>query len=142
MKSKGILTSLTAAALAGAFLSGANISETVKADVKPDGTTTKAKSVKENAQANVDSAQKDVDNAQQGVDSAKKDLDTAKQNAVKPDSDYKAQKDEANAAQKTADEKKAVLDKANDTVTKAAALDSDAKDINKVKQADDDVVDK
>ena len=140
MKSKGILTSLTAAALAGAFLSGANISETVKADVKPDGTTTKAKSVKENAQANVDSAQKDVDNAQQGVDSAKKDLDTAKQNAVKPDSDYKAQKDEANAAQKTADEKKAVLDKANDTVTKAAALDSDAKDINKVKQADDDVV--
>ena len=55
MNRNTILTSLTAATLAGLFLTG-NVSENVKADVKPDGETTKAKTAEENAQANVDSA--------------------------------------------------------------------------------------
>ena len=87
MNRNTILTSLTAAALAGLFLTG-NVSENVKADVKPDGETTKAKTAEENAQANVDSAQKDVDNAQQEVDSAKANLDSAQSNAAGPDSAY------------------------------------------------------
>ena len=35
MNKKTVLTSLTAAALAGVFLTGANVSENVKAAVKP-----------------------------------------------------------------------------------------------------------
>ena len=139
MKSRSIITSLTAAALAGAVLSGVNISENVKADVKPEGTTTKANSAKENAQANVDSAQKEVDNAQQNANAAKNDLDSAKKNAEKTNADYIAQKDKTDVAQKNEANKKDALDKATEAQKQAKALVDDSKNPDKVKQANDDV---
>ena len=138
MNRNTILTSLTAAALAGLFLTG-NVSENVKADVKPDGETTKAKTAEENAQANVDSAQKDVDNAQQEVDSAKANLDSAQSNAAGPDSAYSDQQSKTDAAKKTETDKKSALDKADDAQKQAEALVNDSKNPDKVKQANDDV---
>lgn len=138
MNRNTILTSLTAAALAGLFLTG-NVSENVKADVKPDGETTKAKTAEENAQANVDSAQKDVDNAQQEVDSAKANLDSAQSNAAGPDSAYSDQQSKTDTAKKTETDKKSALDKADDAQKQAEALVNDSKNPDKVKQANDDV---
>ena len=138
MNRNTILTSLTTAALAGLFLTG-NVSENVKADVKPDGETTKAKTAEENAQANVDSAQKDVDNAQQEVNTAKADLDSAQSNAAGPDSAYSDQQAKTDAAKKTETDKKSALDKADDAQKQAEALVNDSKNPDKVKQANDDV---
>ena len=138
MNRNTILTSLTAAALAGLFLTG-NVSENVKADVKPDDETTKAKTAEENAQANVDSAQKDVDNAQQEVDSAKANLDSAQSNAAGPDSAYSDQQSKTDTAKKTETDKKSALDKADDAQKQAEALVNDSKNPDKVKQANDDV---
>lgn len=138
MNRNTILTSLTAATLAGLFLTG-NVSENVKADVKPDGETTKAKTAEENAQANVDSAQKDVDNAQQEVNTAKADLDSAQSNAAGPDSAYSDQQAKTDTAKKTESDKKSALDKANDAQKQAEALVNDSKNPDKVKQANDDV---
>ena len=138
MNRNTILTSLTAAALAGLFLTG-NVSENVKADVKPDDETTKAKTAQENAQANVDSAQKDVDNAQQEVDSAKANLDSAQSNAAGPDSAYSDQQSKTDTAKKTETDKKSALDKADDAQKQAEALVNDSKNPDKVKQANDDV---
>lgn len=138
MNRNTILTSLTTAALAGLFLTG-NVSENVKADVKPDGETTKAKTAEENAQADVDSAQKDVDNAQQEVNTAKADLDSAQSNAAGPDSAYSDQQAKTDAAKKTETDKKSALDKADDAQKQAEALVNDSKNPDKVKQANDDV---
>ncbi|MCT7691019.1 MAG: hypothetical protein N5837_07510, partial [Lactobacillus crispatus] len=137
MNRNTILTSLTAAALAGLFLTG-NVSENVKADVKPDGETTKAKTAEENAQANVDSAQKDVDNAQQEVNTAKADLDSAQSNAAGPDSAYSDQQAKTDTAKKTELDKKYALDKVNDEQKQAEALNTEAKTpgaIDKASQA-------
>lgn len=138
MNRNTILTSLTTAALAGLFLTG-NVSENVKADVKPDGETTKAKTAEENAQADVDSVQKDVDNAQQEVNTAKADLDSAQSNAAGPDSAYSDQQAKTDAAKKTETDKKSALDKADDAQKQAEALVNDSKNPDKVKQANDDV---
>ena len=138
MNRNTILTSLTTAALAGLFLTG-NVSENVKADVKPDDETTKAKTAEENAQADVDSAQKDVDNAQQEVNTAKADLDSAQSNAAGPDSAYSDQQAKTDAAKKTETDKKSALDKADDAQKQAEALVNDSKNPDKVKQANDDV---
>lgn len=138
MNRNTILTSLTTAALAGLFLTG-NVSENVKADVKLDGETTKAKTAEENAQADVDSAQKDVDNAQQEVNTAKADLDSAQSNAAGPDSAYSDQQAKTDAAKKTETDKKSALDKADDAQKQAEALVNDSKNPDKVKQANDDV---
>ena len=116
-----------------------NVSENVKADVKPDGETTKAKTAEENAQADVDSAQKDVDNAQQEVNTAKADLDSAQSNAAGPDSAYSDQQAKTDAAKKTETDKKSALDKADDAQKQAEALVNDSKNPDKVKQANDDV---
>lgn len=139
MNKKTVLTSLTAAALAGVFLTGANVSENVKAAVKPNGETAKAKTAEENAQDNVNSAQKEVDNAQQNVNSAKSNLDSAQSNAEGPDAAYSAQKAKTDAAQKDEADKKATLGKANDAQKQAQQLVNDSKDPAKVKQANDDV---
>ena len=139
MNKKTVLTSLTAVALAGVFLTGANVSENVKAAVKPNGETAKAKTVEENAQDNVNSAQKEVDNAQQNVNSAKSNLDSAQSNAESPDAAYSTQKAKTDAAQKDEANKKATLDKANDAQKQAEQLVNDSKDLAKVKQANDDV---
>ena len=137
MYKRTVITSLTAAALAGLFLTG-NVSENVKADVKPDGETTKAKTAEENAQANVDSAQKDVDNAQQEVNTAKADLDSAQSNAAGPDSAYSDQQAKTDTAKKTELDKKYALDKVNDEQKQAEALNTEAKTsgaIDKASQA-------
>lgn len=134
MNKKTVLTSLTAAALAGLFLTG-NVSENVKADVKPDGETTKAKTAEENAQDNVNSAQKEVDTAQQNVDAAKANLDSAQSNAAGPDAAYSAQKDKTDAAQKDEADKKSALDKAAEAQKQAQQLVSDSKDPAKVTEA-------
>lgn len=139
MNKKTVLTSLTATALAGVFLTGANVSENVKAAVKPNGETAKAKTAEENAQDNVNSAQKEVDNAQQNVNSAKSNLDSAQSNAEGPDAAYSAQKAKTDAAQKDEADKKATLGKANDAQKQAQQLVNDSKDPAKVKQANDDV---
>ena len=137
MYKRTVITSLTAAALAGLFLIG-NVSENVKADVKPNGETTKAKSTEENAQANVESAQKEVDNAQQEVDTAKANLDSAQSNAAGPDSAYSDQQAKTDTAKKTESDKKSALDKANDAQKQAEALNTEAKTpgaIDKASQA-------
>lgn len=137
MYKRTVITSLTAAALAGLFLTG-NVSENVKADVKPDGETTKAKSTEENAQANVESAQKEVDNAQKEVDTAKANLDSAQSNAAGPDSAYSDQQAKTDTAKKTESDKKSALDKANDAQKQAEALNTEAKTpgaIDKASQA-------
>ena len=139
MNKKTVLTSLTAAALAGVFLTGANVSENVKAAVKPNGETAKAKNSEENAQDNVNSAQKEVDNAQQNVNSAKVNLNSAQSNAEGSDAAYSAQKAKTDIAQKNEADKKAALDKATDAQKQAQQLVNDSKDPAKVKQANDDV---
>lgn len=139
MNKKTVLTSLTAAALAGVFLTGANVSENVKAAVKPNGETAKAKTAEENAQDNVNSAQKEVDNAQQNVSSAKVNLNSAQSNAEGSDAAYSAQKAKTDIAQKNEADKKAALDKATDAQKQAQQLVNDSKDPAKVKQANDDV---
>lgn len=138
MYKRTVITSLTAAALAGLFLTG-NVSENVKADVKPDGETTKAKSAKENAQDNVDSAQKEVNNAQQNVNSAKADLDSAQNKAQNSDLAYSAQKDKTDAAQKVEADRKSALDQATEAQKQAEALVADSENPAKVKQVNDDV---
>ena len=138
MNKRILITSLTAAALAGVFLSGANVNETVKADVKSDGTTTKANTAEENAQANLDSAQKEADNAQQDVSSAKANLDSAQSNAVSPDAAYSTQKDKTDAAQKEEANKKTALDNAKNVQKQAEELNNEAKQpgsIDKANQA-------
>lgn len=142
MNKKVKVTSLAAAALTSMVLANANLNHEVKADVVPEGTSTKAPSAQDNAQANVDSAQKEVDNAQADVNKAKSNLDSAQDGAQKADSAYDAQNAKTQAAQKTESDKKTALDDAQAAKKQAEQLAADANDPAKVKQANDDVTQK
>lgn len=142
MNKKVKVTSLAAAALTSVVLAGANLNHEVKADTVPQGTSAKAQSAQDNAQANVESAQKEVDSAQSDVNTAKSNLDSAQGSAQTADSAYNDQNSKAQAAQKNENDKKTALDKAQDAQKKAQQLVNDSKDSAKVKQANDDVTNK
>lgn len=142
MNKKVKVTSLAAAALTSVVLAGANLNHEVKADTVPEGTSAKAQSAQDNAQANVESAQKEVDSAQSDVNTAKSNLDSAQGSAQTADSAYNDQNSKAQAAQKNENDKKTALDKAQDAQKKAQQLVNDSKDSAKVKQANDDVTNK
>ncbi|WP_242367576.1 SEC10/PgrA surface exclusion domain-containing protein [Lactobacillus intestinalis] len=142
MNKKVKVTSLAAAALTSVVLAGANLNHEVKAATVPEGTSAKAQSAQDNAQANVESAQKEVDSAQADVNTAKSNLDSAQGSAQTADSAYNDQNNKAQAAQKNENEKKATLDKAQDAKKTAQQLVADSKDSAKVKQANDDVTNK
>lgn len=142
MNKKVKVTSLAAAALTSMVLANANVNHEVKADVVSEGTSTKAPSAQDNAQANVESAQKEVDNAQADVNAAKSKLDSARTDAENTNAVYNAQNTKTQAAQKEKSDKQLALDNAQAAKKQAEQLAADANDPAKVKQANDDVTKK
>lgn len=142
MNKKVKVTSLAAAALTSVVLAGANLNHEVKAATVPEGTSAKAQSAQDNAQANVESAQKEVDSAQSDVNTAKSNLDSAQGSAQTADSAYNDQNNKAQTAQKNENDKKTALDKTQDAQKKAQQLVNDSKDSAKAKQANNDVTNK